>query len=289
MQLIARQTLILLLAALQQCGCSYATVRQHGTTQAAVSLETEWAAAVQAEADDRGFWAAQWSAMEAELLQLEAAAGAPQKKPKSAAFMQFSNSSQADKPARRHSPLTGVKINLNPRSKADLVPALAMLKGLYDDGKQRITQLNAREKEYKDKYAEKEAQHKARMAHIASQNGTVSEAFLANETRDENRLWNYWERVRERQHRQFHTSLKIQHGTLEKVKRMIDMYEKTIAGKEDTAQAQKDLAKVTGGAMPEIVLLQSAWRDTATFCAEALDELQTVGADLGDSIHGSEA
>ena len=32
-------------------------------------------------------------------------------------------------------------------------------------------------------------------------NHTLSADFLKNETKDEMRLWNYWERVRERQHR----------------------------------------------------------------------------------------
>eukprot|EP00969_Alexandrium_andersonii_P356754 15447248-Alexandrium_andersonii.AAC.1 len=128
-----------------------------------------------AEANDRSFWASERSAIEAELLQLQEVAGTAEQKPKNAAFMQFSNSSKASDSPRRHSPLTGLKLNLNPKSKADLVPALAMLKGLYEDGKQRIAQLNAREKEYKERYADKEKEHAARMAHIASQNGTVSE------------------------------------------------------------------------------------------------------------------
>merc|ERR1719252_201227 len=155
---------------------------------------------------------------------------------------------------KRHSPLAGLKLNLNPKSVADLVPALAMLKGLYEDGKDRIAKLNAREKKYKQQFADKEAEHNRRMARIESRfkNHTLSAEFRTNETRDENRLWNYWDRVRERQHKQYHTALKIQHATLEKVKKMIDMYEKTIAGKTD--EAKKELRKV---APPEIVFLQA--------------------------------
>eukprot|EP00413_Alexandrium_margalefii_P025887 CAMPEP_0204564878 /NCGR_PEP_ID=MMETSP0661-20131031/35144_1 /ASSEMBLY_ACC=CAM_ASM_000606 /TAXON_ID=109239 /ORGANISM="Alexandrium margalefi, Strain AMGDE01CS-322" /LENGTH=287 /DNA_ID=CAMNT_0051572569 /DNA_START=40 /DNA_END=903 /DNA_ORIENTATION=- len=281
MQPMTWQSLLTLLAAVPQGGCEYAAVRQHAAHRAAASLTAQWAAAAEAEADDRRFWTSEWSAMEAELLQIQDAAESAERKPKNAAFMQLNNGSQADAPARKHSPLTEVKINLNPKSAADLVPALAMLKGLYEDGKQRIAQLNAREQQYKQHFAEKQAEHDARIAHIAAQNGTVSDEFRANETRDENRLFSYWQRVRERQHHQFHTSLKIQHATLEKVKKMIDMYDKAIAGKEEGAQAQKDLARISGGAMPEVVLLQGAWRETAAFCAEALKEIKAAGEELG--------
>uniref|UniRef100_A0A7S1L786 Uncharacterized protein n=1 Tax=Alexandrium catenella TaxID=2925 RepID=A0A7S1L786_ALECA len=273
-----------LLALLQPCVCRYAAVQQHESSRSATAVHTEWAVAFATEADDRRFWTSEWSAIEAELLELQAAAGSVDRKPKNAAFMQFTNSSQADAAPKRHSPLAGIKLNLNPKSAADLVPALAMLKGLYEDGKQRIAQLNAKEQDYKQHHTEKEAEHKARTAHIASQNGTVSEEFMANETRDENRLWSYWERVRERQHRQFHTSLKIQHATLEKVKKMMDMYEKTIAGKEDSKQVTKDLAKVSGVVMPEVVLLQGAWSDAAAFCSEALKELRAAGTELSDTV-----
>jgi len=280
---MAPRVLLPLLAALRLCGGKLAAVRRHS------SAEGEWTAAAEAEADDRRFWESQRAGMEAELLQLQAAVGPSEKRPRNAAFMQFTNgTSQVDPSAKRHSPLTGIKINLNPKSKADLVPALAMLKSLYEDGKQRISQLNAREQEYKQRYAAKESEHKAKVAHIAAQNGTVSDEFRANETRDEDRLWSYWQRVRERQHHQFHTSLKIQHGTLDKIKKMMDMYEKTIAGKEDAAQAQKDLARVTGGALPEVVLLQGAWRDTVAYCAEALKELQRAGEELDADGPGME-
>merc|ERR550539_282875 len=54
--------------------------------------------------------------------------------------------------ARRSSPLAGLKLNLNPKSPADLAPALSMLKSLYEDGKERISQLNAREKQLKQRF-----------------------------------------------------------------------------------------------------------------------------------------
>jgi len=109
-------------------------------------------------------------------------------------------------------------MKLNPKTTADLAPALAMLNGLYEDGKARISSLNAREKQSKQRYTQKEAIHKTKLEKLVSGcNSTALGAdFCKNETKDENRLFNYWTRVRERQHRQFHTSLKIQHAMMQK-------------------------------------------------------------------------
>jgi len=241
---------------------------------ASVSASSEWRACLEAEAEDTQFWAGEWQDMETELLQLQAAAlGTP---PATAA-------KPVDAKAKHHhfNPLAGIKLNLEPKSPADLVPALAMLKGLYEDGKSRIGDLNAREKKLKDQYEKKKTEHDARIATISARfkNSTLSKEFYTNETRDETRLWTYWEHVRERQHRQFHTSLKIQHSTLTKEKQMIDMYEKTIAGSEDKKTLRKEFAKVTGHQVaPEVVFLQSPARDLAKFCGEQLKELRAERA-----------
>jgi len=230
---------------------------------AASALSAEWRGCLEAEAEDERFWASEWSELEAELVQIEAAANG-------------TVTAAAPKKEHARSPLAGLKLNLEPKNPADLVPALAMLKGLYEDGKARISALNAREKESKRKFEEKQAAHTKRMQEIEGKfkDHKLSAEFRTNETRDENRFWNYWEKVRERQHRQFHTSLKIQHGTLEKVKQMIDMYEKTIAGKADKAQVAKQLGMV-GGGMPEVVFLQEASRALASYCHEALLEVRS--------------
>jgi len=93
-------------------------------------------------------------------------------------------------------------------------------------------------------------------------------------------MFNYWQRVRERQHRQFHTSLKIQHATMEKEKMMIDAYEKTIAGTASKAQITKEIAKVAGGVVPEVVLVQVAWRTAVPFFREALAEVRAAKAEF---------
>merc|ERR1719453_1016431 len=144
--------------------------------------------------------------------------------------------------------------------------------GLYQDSKDRISQQNAREEKSKKWFTEKEADHKAKLASIEGkfQNHTLSEEFRTNETRDENRYFNYWERCRQRQHRQFHTNLKIQHAMMTKVKKMIDMYEKALSPKAaDQTQAKKQLSQMTG--MPEIVFLQ---KSVVEFCKDTLAEVQ---------------
>merc|ERR1719195_84102 len=67
---------------------------------------------------------------------------------------------------KRTSPLKGLKLNLNPKSVADLAPALGMLKSLYESGKERIAQLNAREKKLKKDFEERQTAHNARIAQI---------------------------------------------------------------------------------------------------------------------------
>lgn len=278
-------------AVLRSAGQSDLRVKESVYSLAA-ARSAEWAAAVQVESDDGLFWTSEYAKLEAELLQLQAAANVTNASSAPAAKAAVPHVANATKSASKHShsenPLAGLKLNLEPKSPADLVPALAMLKGLYADGKDRIAKLNAREQESKKRYSEKEKQHNARIAQIEARgkNHTLSDEFRANETRDENRLWTYWERVRERQHRQFHTSLKIQHGTMERVKGLIDMYEKAISGKADKAEMQQKLARVGAGIAPEVVLLQDTARAAAHFASEALEEVRQARTELKTELRG---
>jgi len=247
-----------------------------------------WLLLVQTETEDRHFWASEWGGLEATLLQLESSANeylvptdkAAKPSSTSKAAITKTNAPHATAPHqegdKQPSPLTGKKINLNPTKVTDLLPALAMLKGLYEEGKERITKLNAKEKQSKQRFEAEQKEHLAKLATIEARFKThkLSAEFRTNETRDENRMFNYWAKVREHQHHQFHTSLKIQHGTMEKEKMMIDAYEKTIAGTANKAQVQKEIAKVSG--VPEVVFLQVAWRSAARYFNDALSEVRTA-------------
>lgn len=168
--------------------------------------------------------------------------------------------------------MTGKKINLNAKKVADLLPELAMLKGLYAEGKERISQLNAKETQSKQRFEAQQRQHSARLATIEARFKKTD--FHTNETKDENRNFTYWEKVRAHQHRQFYTSLKIQRGTMEKEKIMIDAYEQTIAGTDDRAQIQKEIANVSGE--QDVVFVQVALRSAAKYFSDALFEVRAA-------------
>lgn len=268
-----------------------AYVRRSGDAEvraAAAELLGEWSACRRAESEDRSFWGAQLDSQEKELLQVQAAAVVMRRSANASANASASGLANASQPpkSRKHSPspLAGLNISLNPKTPADLLPTLAMLKALYAEGKERISKLNEREKLSKQQFESKEKEHNARLARIEEKvtGHKLSAAFAANETHDENRLWSYWQRVRERQHRQFHTSLKIQHGTMEREKQMIDMYEKTIAGTADKESVASELSKVAGGsAAPEVVFAQgAALLQASAYCTQALAEVRVARREL---------
>jgi len=236
---------------------------------------------LQAEAEDRRFWSGQWDELESELQRLLAAVDAVGDN--SSAHVAAGKEAASSNGTKRHhvNPLAGIKLNLNPKSTADLIPALTMLKSLYEEGKQNIANLNERERQSKKFIEEKEGQHKKKLAEIEAKfkRGVLSAEFRANETRDEQRSWTYWSHVRERQHHQFHTSLKIQHATMLKEKNMIEMYEKTIAGTADQKQVVHDLNKESGGTV-EVVLLQNAGSALKEYCAGALAEVRQERSEL---------
>lgn len=234
-----------------------------GTSTDALSRE-----ASSMEAEEVRFFSSEFSAMQDELARL-AVIAQPANSTKPA-------NSTAVEP-QHHKSLIPKHPNLNPKSVADLIPQLAMLKSLYEDGKERIAKLNKREKENQKKWEDKEAEHKAKLAKIEARfaNKTLSLEFRTNETRDETNLFKYWDRCHQRQHAQYRTGLRIQHATLEKVKKMIDMYEKTISGDATkVAQAKKELKRV---APPEIVFLQTS---VEQFCSQAIDELKSAQEEL---------
>merc|ERR550514_1908832 len=133
---------------------------------------------------------------------------------------------------------------------------LEMLKGLYQTGRERIAELNKREKQSKERFANFEKKHKTRMAKFEDEhmNHKMSDEMYKNCTRDENRMYAYWPKVREREHRQYHNMLKLQHATMQREKVMIDMYEKTISAPEKNRAAVKKELGQAAGSLPEVVL-----------------------------------
>jgi len=269
-----------------------------------MEVSGEWAALSEAESEDRSFLLEQLDQTELELVRLQQASGdkfaglqisaAPvaaktvaAKAPEAKKEVAPTAKKEAPKlAAKEESPKDmlaslGIHAPTGMVGKAALAPMLAMLKGLYDDSKNRISEQNTREEKSKKWFSSKELEHKTKIDKIEGsfKNHTLSEEFRTNETRDETRYFTYWQRCRERQHRQFHTNLKIQHAMMSKVKKMIDMYEKTLSAKPaDQALAKKALGHMTG--MPEIVFLQEFHRAVGSFCRESLAEVHKEQAEL---------
>jgi len=153
--------------------------------------------------------------------------------------------------------------------KAMLAPALGMLHGLYDDQKGRISALNKREQKSKDRFAEQQKKHDEKMASLKDKmdHNKISKEFFDNSTKDENRLFKYWQGCRDRAHHQFHTQLKLTHGLMEKEKGMIGAYDKALADPEPTKEGLKAFNKVAGNVQPEIVLMQDS---DVEFCVSSL-------------------
>jgi len=155
--------------------------------------------------------------------------------------------------------------------KAMLAPALGMLHGLYDDQKGRISGLNKREQKSKERFAEQQKKHDEKMAEYKDKidHHKISQGFYENSTKDENRLFKYWQSCRDRAHHQFHTQLKLTHGLMEKEKGMISAYDKALADPAPSKEGLKAFNKVAKQVAPEIVLLENS--DVLTFCHSALE------------------
>lgn len=160
------------------------------------------------------------------------------------------------------------------QGKVMLVPMLEMLKGMYADQKHRIAELNKHEEEAKKRFEKQKAEYEARIAKIKN-NTLLSAGTAKNATEQATKFFKYWERSRERGHRQFHNALKITHSSMQKEKEMIAAYEKAIGGavpsQKDQAQL-KELKQSLPEQAPEVVLAQQR-KIVAAFCQETLKEL----------------
>jgi hypothetical protein len=170
--------------------------------------------------------------------------------------------------------LAGLPSMQEMQGKATLIPMLAMLKGMYEDQKHRIAELNKHEEESKKRFAKQKAEYEARIAHIKNQT-LLSPGTAKNATEQATKFFKYWERARDRGHRQFHNALKITHSSMQKEKQMIEAYEKAISGAAPTAKDKsqmKALKQSLPEQAPEVVLAQQR-KVVAAFCQDTLKEI----------------
>lgn len=178
---------------------------------------------------------------------------------------------------------------LDARKKAALEPMLGLLKGIYSDAKSRIGEMNAREKKSKADFAKKEAKHKEKMAmmkkkheeqmkaitnHTSAHQVHEMEESYKNQTQWEEHLFNYWERCRDRQHKQFHNMLKMTHATMERESDMIKTYTEALNTKGTVAPKalQKVANEMPGGEEPEVVFVQL--ESARKFVAEEIQQVR---------------
>jgi len=273
---------------------------RQGDTFLGASVAT---ADAQAEMSERKFLVAQWRVLEGELLQLQhalknstntsaasnktvAASPAPKVESAKVQVAEHKKDAHSDIQDRLASVKGMMKANMG---KAMLKPMLEMLKGLYQDQKTRIGDLNKKEEESKKRYAGQKAAFDKRIQTIKDDvaHHKFSEEFGQNQTRDYTRQFKYWEGVRSRDHKQFHNALKITHGLMAKEKDTIKQYEVAIAsgkGKDSEddahdkfvsgimktldAHKKEDKKEKVSNEMPEVVLLQ--------FCQDALTEVRSA-------------
>mmetsp|Transcript_13420 Transcript_13420/g.43473 ORF Transcript_13420/g.43473 Transcript_13420/m.43473 type:complete len:287 (-) Transcript_13420:59-919(-) len=252
--------------------------RSRGAGTAASGLAArvaEWRSFVDAEEEDKRFWGGQWPALEADLHGLQQAA-APERRGRlsggTGAGGGSSGRGGVGGPAsRRAEPAaSAVETRSSPAAAGgtSLASASTTLRSLCDAGKGRIEELEAREKDAKRIYDDKRTAHQQRVAQIEERfaNGTFSAAFRANETRQENHLFDYWERVRERQRVQYTTSLKVQQGLLARAESMLEVHDKTTSGK--------------------VVSIREQGEASADFCEQALAEVHAQKMALRTFVQG---
>jgi len=267
----------------------------------------------EAEISERRFWQAQWHTLEGELLQLSSTlkatpanatkgANATKEVKPAAKKEETPAAKKEEKPAAKAPNVTSAKVQVDVHNdiqdklkevkaltkgkmnKMMLQPMLGMLKGLYEDQKTRIGELNKKEGESKKRFAGQQAAFDKKIQGIKDkvEHHKFDAEFGANQTRDYTRQFKYWEGVRARDHKQFHNALKITHSLMAKEKDTIKQYEVALATKDPednahdkfmkgimntlSAHKKEDKAhEAVSQDVPEVVLLQ--------FCQDALTEV----------------
>merc|ERR1719455_6146 len=104
------------------------------------------------------------------------------------------------------------------------------------------------------RFAKEEAQYKQRVKELEDKGKLhkLDAEFIKNGTQEYKRQFTYWQHVRERNHRQFHNTLKITHGMMQREKDMISKYEAAMSMKMPEDKKPSQPAKVEA---PEVVFV----------------------------------
>jgi len=163
-------------------------------------------------------------------------------------------------------------------NKAQLPVMYAMLNGMYDHFKERIGEANKHEAKSKKMFEQRKADFDAKMKAMEEKAAKDKRPVQPGEEppyaglkATEERIFKYWTRQRELQHRQYHTMLKIAHGGMMRMKEAMKMYETAMAGGKPK---QQDLQKLQQMA-PDVVLTQVKVQ-VAKFCQDSLAMLNQL-------------
>lgn len=141
---------------------------------------------------------------------------------------------------------------------AQMPAMLGLMKGMYANWKDKISMANKKEQDQKKSF-------EAEIARLEEKKRGYKGDVNATKMYDN--MENYWKKQRNLAHRQYHTSLKLMHAGMEKMKVMIGAMGDAVAGKKPT---KKEMAKVEQMMPPEVVFLQrqvklfAAWAKGAT-------------------------
>jgi len=215
------------------------------------------------------FWTMQWQTLESEAFKLERSLT-----PHVSAFLQTSK-----QPAHSQAVLDSIKGQVKGlMGKAALAPMLSMLKGMYADQKKRIGTLNKQEKESKARFDKQQKEYQERVKYLEDKAKAhkLDAEFVKNGTAEYKRQFTYWQHVRERNHRQYHNTLKITHGMMEREKNMISQYEKALAMPDPAASASKAPAKAAKPEEAPEVVLEQQRVEFKKFCRDSLVEIHSA-------------
>lgn len=126
---------------------------------------------------------------------------------------------------------------------AQMPAMLGLMKGMYATWKDKISAANKKEEQQKKKLEVEIARLEEKKRNNRND---------ANATKWYDSMERYWKKQRALSHQQYHTSLKMMHAGMEKMKTMIGVMGDAVAGKKPT---KKELASVGVTVQPEVVLL----------------------------------
>jgi len=163
-------------------------------------------------------------------------------------------------------------------NKAQLPVMYAMLNGMYDHFKERIGEANKHEAKSKKMFEQRKADFDAKMKAMEEKAAKDKRPVQPGEEppyaglkATEERIFKYWTRQRELQHRQYHTMLKIAHGGMMRMKDAMKMYETAMAGGKPKQQDLQKLQQM----VPDVVLTQVKVQ-VAKFCQDSLAMLNQL-------------